>query len=345
MCVMNLTKGIGIALGVAALGACAEGIEPPTATTMVEVRDGLTFDFGIEGLCKGSDEPTCDTPGQIPLDYPKVNVTLKPFAIDQDEVTNFQYEYCVAKGVCTEPQFGNAPDQTQFEYYGTARFHDFPVVNVTWDQADAYCKFVGKRLPSEMEWERVAKGAGAAREYPVEGDFASADGCEGKLNAVGCGGDQKMERTGNSSNDFVIEGGKKIYHLAANASEWTDTWWDLDVSCQGDAPCTLEADCAGNAACIGQAKSCDACATLSSGECHYMCEGFSRKTILCTAFSGTGLDPATVLPGSGSDKAVRGGSVSTTRNQRCFLKSWYREQRSAKTFLGNSLGFRCAKGL
>ncbi|MCC6620844.1 MAG: formylglycine-generating enzyme family protein [Deltaproteobacteria bacterium] len=340
--------GAALPLGVA---ACAEGIEPPKPTAMASVTDGLTFEFGLEGLCKGSDDLTCDVAGDLPLEYPKVKVQLAPFAIDVHEVTNFQYEYCVEKGGCTEPQFGNAPEPTQFDYYLTERYRDYPVVNVTWVQAQEYCAFVGKRLPTEVEWERVAKGPSpdAPRDFPIEGDFTSPQDCEGKLNAIGCGGDQKMERVGASANDFVIEDGTKIYHLAANASEWTDSWYKADVTCLADAPCLRENECAAlpsdqQAACIAAAKNCGLCASLSEGECHYMCEGFGRKTILCTAYDEP-LTQSELVPTSGSDKAIRGGSVSTTRTQRCLLHSWNRDQRNATTFLANSLGFRCARSL
>jgi len=346
------TWGLVLALAPVSLATCAEGIEPPEPTAMVSITTNLTFNFGMEEVCKLGNDTTCAAVPeneQIPTQYPIVNVKLAPFAIDRDEVTNFQYEYCVAKGVCTEPQFGNAPDPTQFEYYGFERFRSFPVVNVTWTQAAQYCAFVGKRLPTELEWERVAKGGGAVpREFPVEAGFDDTNDCEGELNATGCGGDQKMEATGSSATDFVIEGGEKIFHLAANAAEWTDTWHDPEITCEGEPPCLREEECAGlpegdRPACITASKNCTLCAPQS--DCFYMCAGSDRPSIICSVYDGGELSPALFTPTSGSDKVIRGGSVSTTRNQRCLLHSWNRDQRNAVSFLGNFLGFRCAKSL
>ena len=138
-----------IAAGAASLVACAEGLEPPSTTAMAEVRTGLTFTFGVqfdkEGFCSpvgtpANQQPSCSvaTDAHLPIIWPTVQVELAPFAIDVHEVTNFQYEYCVALGDCTEPRAGNAQSFDQLEYYGVDKFHDFPVVNITWEQADAY---------------------------------------------------------------------------------------------------------------------------------------------------------------------------------------------------------------
>lgn len=344
----DLVLRLGLAsFALAGAASCAQGIEPPEPNAMVEIRTGLDFEFGPEGSCKGSDDVPCGATEGVPVQFPKVSVKLAPFAIDADEVTNFQYEYCVEKGVCTDPKAYNAISQSQIDYYRTERFRDYPVVSVSWQQANEYCKFVGKRLPTEVEWERVAKGAGTPRAYPVDFPMTVADDCNGKLNAVGCGGDQSYEETGASSSDFVTENGSKIFHLAANAAEWTDTWYQLDVTCQGDAPCKRTDQCGNDDACKTLAASCPACSSVpaSEGECFFQCDGTSTKTVVCDAYSASGLDPSEFLPDSGSDKAIRGGSVSVTRTQRCLLHGWNRDQRNTVTFVSPSVGFRCAKSL
>jgi formylglycine-generating enzyme len=84
---------------------------------------------------------------------PEAQIDLDEFYIDQYEVMNRFYRECVDKGVCTLQRMYNIPD------YNTNIFYDnYPVVGVTWDQARQYCEFLGKRLPTENEWEKAARG-------------------------------------------------------------------------------------------------------------------------------------------------------------------------------------------
>ena len=87
-------------------------------------------------------------------------VRLETYWIDQTEVTNGRYALCVAAGDCTAPPAELEAGDEQ-AYYGTAQFADHPVANVTWEQAQTYCAWAGRRLPTEAEWERAACGPDA----------------------------------------------------------------------------------------------------------------------------------------------------------------------------------------
>jgi formylglycine-generating enzyme required for sulfatase activity len=154
-------RTLTLVLSVMALG-CAKGLTPPTPTTMVTISDPtlLTYDFGTTTMCKEGEEldetSACTVGKEVVETFPKMTVSLTPFSIDIHEVTNVQYRHCVAKGNCTDPQFDSTEGIGRYYNDTNGTYDHYPVVFVTWDQADKYCRSVGKRLPTEYEWERVA---------------------------------------------------------------------------------------------------------------------------------------------------------------------------------------------
>jgi formylglycine-generating enzyme required for sulfatase activity len=106
---------------------------------------------------------------------PQHEVYLESFWLDETEITNSMYEGCVQAGAC-EPPSSNASHK-QASYYGNPEYGNYPVVFVTWFQANTYCEWTGRRLPSETEWEKAARGIDG-RLYPwgnqnVTGELAN----------------------------------------------------------------------------------------------------------------------------------------------------------------------------
>ncbi len=89
-------------------------------------------------------------------ELPVHEVKLNAFWIDQVEVTNGMYNLCVQAGSCRPPVKINSDNR--LEYFGNPEFQDYPVVNVAWYDASAYCLWAGRGLPTEAQWERAARG-------------------------------------------------------------------------------------------------------------------------------------------------------------------------------------------
>jgi serine/threonine-protein kinase len=146
---------------------------------------------------------------------------MKGFWLDKLEVTNAMYALCVQASACEPPQ--TFKSQTRESYFNNAEFNDYPVVYVTWLQADTYCKWAGRRLPTEAEWEYAARGSDF-RTYPW-GD-ERPDSSRGNFNYfVG-----DTTRVGNYPAGASPFG---VLDMAGNVAEWISDYYDGNYYTKG----------------------------------------------------------------------------------------------------------------
>jgi formylglycine-generating enzyme required for sulfatase activity len=168
--------------------------------------------------------------------WPQHAVTLTGYCIDITEVTVADFGQCVAGGKCTaasEPGTGSYESLCN----GTRPDRqDHPINCVTWNQAVAYCAAVGKRLPTEAEWEYAARG-GDGRRYPWGNDRPN----ETRVNA--CGDECRALAKRLGSTRVMYEGSDQwegtapvrsfpagqspfgAFDMAGNVAEWVADWF------------------------------------------------------------------------------------------------------------------------
>ena len=162
----------------------------------------------------------------LPNERPEHAVTLNTYYIDQFEVTAGRYQKFIASSKREEPP--------TWDDEAAKTLSDLPAVGMSWTDAAAYCKWVGRRLPTEAEWEKAARGTDGRR-YPwghMQPFVDIANYNRGQwvseavtLVPVNSGVEGMSVRHG-------LKGGGKspygLFHMAGNASEWVADWYERE---------------------------------------------------------------------------------------------------------------------
>ncbi|MBI3813454.1 MAG: SUMF1/EgtB/PvdO family nonheme iron enzyme [Nitrospinae bacterium] len=150
---------------------------------------------------------------------PKRKVNIPSFYIDIYEVTNEDYKKF-------DPNHSFPSDRAKH-----------PVVNITWNKANDYCKWAGKSLPTEEEWEKAARGTDE-RIYPWGNEFDKHlnNSYESGLGGGTRVGQFALETSGAAGFGGTTEVGTYkdgkspygVYDMAGNVWEWTDNWYNKE---------------------------------------------------------------------------------------------------------------------
>jgi len=164
--------------------------------------------------------------GWISNERPMHTVYLDAFYIDKTEATNAQFaQFLNEQGNQEEGGMswldigskGCLISQSVEQYQPKSGYEDHPVIEVSWYGAKAYCQWASKRLPTEAEWEKAARGTDR-RSYPwgegIDCDHAQYSGCGDQTVSVG-------SKPKGASPYGALD-------MAGNVKEWVADWYDSD---------------------------------------------------------------------------------------------------------------------
>ncbi len=225
---------IGLALVPAALQSSAARTPPQTAVAVQPDRSRVpsTPSTALTATLEATDAPTLAPPppgmagvpagpfkmggvnGKYDVDEtPPHVVILNGFYIDEKEVTNAQFAgFVSATGYRTDAE--KAGDKITWRTFNTPDRQRFPATYVSWDDAVRYCASAGKRLPTEAEWEKAARGT-TPIVYPWGNDFNDS-----LVNTFERGAGQPV-----AVGSYVRSGSYGVYDMIGNVWEWVQDWY------------------------------------------------------------------------------------------------------------------------
>ncbi len=159
-----------------------------------------------------------ERPGMVLFSYGSIRTTtderipIRPYLLDRYEVTVADYLACVRAGICSTSNRTGAHCNASRPGH-----HRHPMNCISWEQADTYCRGMGKRLPSGLEWEWAAQGQ-SSRLYPWGQDAPSCRfvSYQGKGSKAGCNRNDSWP-TGSFPAGKTPQG---LFDMAGNVSEW-----------------------------------------------------------------------------------------------------------------------------
>lgn len=184
---------------------------------------------------------------------PESKLFVSSFYMDLTEVTNEDFQKCIQVGKCQD-----CLEKKKCDYIGPKYGEPYlkpkqPVLGVSWYTANEYCEFVGKRLPTEAEWEKAARGPEGSL-YPWGDQKATCENSVIEENSKkGCGVEKNLPTANVKSRSPGVYG---LFDMAGNSWEWVSDWYSESYGhcgefCQKDNP---KGPCDGKQICPGFTK-------------------------------------------------------------------------------------------
>jgi formylglycine-generating enzyme required for sulfatase activity len=182
-------------------GEAPTGCDEPV-TGMIEIPAGpfqMGCNSGVDTQCRSDESP-------------RHEVFLDCYLIDRYEVSRGDYKACIDASVCSTP----ADD------WDPVALSDHPVTFVTWEMANTYCQWAGKRLPTEAEWEKAARGTDSLL-YPFGNIWGGGTPSTGNCSQMN--GNLCLLDTWKVTDGATGTSPYGLFNMGGNVEEWVSDWY------------------------------------------------------------------------------------------------------------------------
>ncbi len=213
---LNLVRHFTLFICLFILNGCASLI-PHDKDDMVLIPEGIfTMGYNIDNINEWGDTD----------EEPVHKVFLKSYYIDRLEVSAYQFSnflnnHLKKASIYFQTGMGVTIEKVGGLYSPRIKLNNYPANRVSWYGADAYCRWVNKRLPTEAEWEKSARGTDG-RIFPWGNEFPTNKRVtfRRKFNKMGFKALEMVDSMPNGRSPYGV------HHMAGNVWEWVSDWYE-----------------------------------------------------------------------------------------------------------------------